>query len=69
MLRSESICATSEMEAIGVLSSWVMLLMKSVFIRESLFCRLIPMRVKIEIKRMSRLKMTKGAMKPISRMK
>ena len=68
MLRSESICATSEMEAIGVLSSWVMLLMKSVFIRESLFA-VDPDEGEDRIKRMSRLKMTKGAMKPISRMK
>jgi len=40
-LRTEaslSICAASEMVEIGVLNSWVMLLMKSFFISVSFFC-------------------------------
>ena len=36
---SSSICAAREMVDMGVLNSWVMLLMKSFFISESFFWR------------------------------
>ena len=39
MVSSLSICAASEMVDIGVLNSWVMLLMKSFFISDSFFWR------------------------------
>ena len=59
------ICAASEMLAIGVLSSWVILLMKSFLISDNLFERNIVTIVKIKVMSSTTVKITLGIMKRI----
>ena len=62
-LLSFSIWAASEMLAMGVLSSWVMLLMKSFLISVYRFCRKMTTMVKMNVTSSTNVKMMDGIMK------